>query len=292
MADLATPKNSAALMASRKLGPDSLDFFPTHPWAARALCEYALPLALQMSGVGHVSSLKEQRCLEPACGAGDLVRGLEGYFADIETSDIHDWPATLREEGVLDCREHGAADCPPGCRWAKKQGWSHIPASVKAAAPRRFVGDFRPGRVADFVSPSARFDEVDWVITNPPFNAWMDFATAALETARVGVALFLRLQWMETDERYYFCHNYPPALLATFAQRVPLAERRLQPDQATATAYCWVVWLRDPKELQNPDVTPWLRIGPVRDRLIRPGDYDAWSRSPAQSPLLTAGSGS
>lgn len=290
MASNALPQNAAAFMASRRLGPESLDFFPTHPWAARALCEYALPVAMRMARGGEALSLSSQSCLEPACGTGDLYRGLESYFGGVQTSDIHDWPATLRSESVLHCREHGADDCPPGCRWAKKLGWSHIPASVKAAAPRRFVGDFQADRLTDFLAQSASFDQVDWVVTNPPFNAWMDFAKAALRIARVGVALFFRLQWMETDERYYFCHNYPPSLLAAFAQRVPLAERQLQPDQGTATAYCWVIWLREPRELQNPDVTPWLRIGPVRDRLIRPGDYDAWSRPPAPSPLLTAAS--
>ena len=30
---------SSAVMAQRKEPPDSLDFFPTPPWATRALCE-------------------------------------------------------------------------------------------------------------------------------------------------------------------------------------------------------------------------------------------------------------
>jgi hypothetical protein len=45
--------------------------------------------------------------------------------------------------------------------------------------------------------------DADWLITNPPFGTkTVRFVLRALELARVGVAMFVRLQWLETVERY------------------------------------------------------------------------------------------
>ena len=54
---------STAVMQQRAEPNDSLDFFPTPPWAVRALCKHVLPRL-----IGHGQSLR--RVLEPACGQG------------------------------------------------------------------------------------------------------------------------------------------------------------------------------------------------------------------------------
>ncbi len=305
MASLFGGNTSTAVMARRVASADSLDFYPTHPWAARALCEEVLPHACaiaQAQGVQAHWQPETQTLLEPACGTGDLLRGLEQYFASAVATDVHDWPAQLREEGTLDCREHGVADCPPGCKVAAKLGWPDgIPALAKSAAPRRFVGDFKPMRLADFLDEDDAFDQVDWVISNPPYNGLLPFLRRALALARVGVAFFVRLQCMEGAQRYRFYHEVPPLLAASFSQRVPLVERRLDSSQESATAYCWVVFLKGWHGMQllrspqggcvlAPDLSLWKRIGPVRDRLIKPADYADWPKPPAPAPLLTAGS--
>ena len=61
---------------------DSLDDFPTPPWATRALCEY-----LQKR---HIS-LYTQTCREPAANRGYMARTLEEYFKSVEASDIADY---------------------------------------------------------------------------------------------------------------------------------------------------------------------------------------------------------
>jgi hypothetical protein len=68
-----------AVMASRSEAPDSLDYFPTPPWATRALFECVLP-ALDISRVGIV--------LEPACGEGHMAEICREYAAGIFASDI------------------------------------------------------------------------------------------------------------------------------------------------------------------------------------------------------------
>ena len=58
---------SHAVMAQRTEAKDSLDDFPTPPWATRALIEHV---------VGAGGELRQQSCLEPACGAGHMVKVL------------------------------------------------------------------------------------------------------------------------------------------------------------------------------------------------------------------------
>lgn len=58
---------SPAVMAQRIEPHDSLDYFPTPPWAVRALCEH----------LDTWGSIEGASCWEPACGSGDMVRALE-----------------------------------------------------------------------------------------------------------------------------------------------------------------------------------------------------------------------
>lgn len=72
---------SHAVMSQRKEAHDSLDFFPTPPWATRAFCEW---LQAEIGDAIH-----DLTVWEPACGAGDMARPLSGYFGDVFAADIH-----------------------------------------------------------------------------------------------------------------------------------------------------------------------------------------------------------
>ena len=74
-----------AVMARRREPPDSLDFFPTPPWATRALCEDVLPQIVRRYG-GEGSLV-----WEPAAGEGHMAEVLREYFAGVWASDIHDY---------------------------------------------------------------------------------------------------------------------------------------------------------------------------------------------------------
>lgn len=69
-------------MAQRAEPNDSLDFFPTPPWATRALCEYLSICDPKL----HAKSV-----WEPACGQGHMVRPLSEYFETVYASDVHDY---------------------------------------------------------------------------------------------------------------------------------------------------------------------------------------------------------
>lgn len=70
---------SHAVMAQRVEAHDSLDHFPTPPWATRALCEFL--------GDG----VQDQTALEPACAEGHMGKALCGYFGFVFASDINDY---------------------------------------------------------------------------------------------------------------------------------------------------------------------------------------------------------
>lgn len=95
------PRSSRAVMASRREPPASLDFFPTPPWATRALCEH----------VFAGQPLSDLTCWEPAAGRGHMAAPLGEYFRHVHASDVFDYgcghPVGSFTGAGLD-----VADCP------------------------------------------------------------------------------------------------------------------------------------------------------------------------------------
>ncbi len=109
----------------------------------------------------------------------------------------------------------------------------------------------------------------DWIITNPPFKDKAEqFALRAIDQAKVGVAIFARLQWLETIGRYErVFKDQPPTLIAFFCERVALHMGEWKPDGGTATAYIWLVWVKGRK----PQAPFWIPPG-QREALTHPDD--------------------
>ena len=78
----ARPAGHTAVMASTRQAPDSLSYFPTPPWATRALFEHAL-----------VAYSADCTIWEPAAGAGHMVGVLKDYCREVFASDVHDYGA-------------------------------------------------------------------------------------------------------------------------------------------------------------------------------------------------------
>jgi hypothetical protein len=70
---------SHAVMAQRSESSDSLDDFPTPPWATRALLEHVITEKLDFAKL---------TCLEPACNRGFMSMVLEEYFCEVKSSDV------------------------------------------------------------------------------------------------------------------------------------------------------------------------------------------------------------
>lgn len=69
---------STAVMARRVATTDALDFYPTPPWATRALCRW----------LSSEYKLHDQSAWDPACGECDMVRPLQEYFKTVRATDI------------------------------------------------------------------------------------------------------------------------------------------------------------------------------------------------------------
>jgi hypothetical protein len=140
------------------------------------------------------------------------------------------------------------------------------------------IHDYGHGDVVDFLGADGKTAmPMDWIISNPPFqDKALAFALRALELAGVGVALFVQLRWLETLERYeQLFKPAPPTLVAIFVERVPLCMGRWEPTGTTATAYMWLVWVKD----RAPQAPLWIPPG-CREALTRPDDEKRFTAHP------------
>ena len=84
MVDLGTGM-SHAVVARRHEPLNSLDDFPTPPWATRALMEHVI----KPSELGY--GIQRSRVWEPACGRGFMSRPLGEYFLSVVSTDIENY---------------------------------------------------------------------------------------------------------------------------------------------------------------------------------------------------------
>lgn len=216
---------SPAVLAQRKTQIETYDFYPTPPWAVRAMFEYLLPKFMY----GKATTI-----YEPACGMGDMSKVLSEYSDNVISSDI---------------------------------------------------GDYGFGSVQNFLSPDFKGSKTptrDWLITNPPFKLALDFALKAVGAITIrnydsigGVAIFERLQWLESVKRYTQLFSiHPPDKVGVFSERVPLVAGKLDPAANAAVAYCWIIWFPGDPDYTHKTKTQLDWIPVCRNRLTKPGDYD------------------
>jgi hypothetical protein len=89
-----TQNTSSAVMQRRSEPHDSLDDFPTPPWATRALLDYLHRHDL-MTDPGLMD------CAEPAANRGHMVKPLRENFGVVRASDIHDYGAGFPVQDYL-----------------------------------------------------------------------------------------------------------------------------------------------------------------------------------------------
>lgn len=212
------PHGSTSVMARRVEPPDSLDYFPTPPWATRALCRHVLPLGT-----------RKWSAWDPACGEGHMSGVLEEFFEPVLATDVFDYG--------------------------------------------------RGFGVSDFLDERILPPTVDWIITNPPFKAALDFTRLAIGRAKIGCAMLVRTTWLESSDRYYgLFRDRPPTIFAPFVERVPMVKGRWDPKASTATSYAWFVWIKDripigPGKFQTVLIPPGCRTA-----LTKPDDVARFTK--------------
>lgn len=75
------PRGGGAVMNTRREPPDSLDFFPTPPWATRALLEHVL----------IKEDLRTMLAWDSAAGQDHMADVLDEYFGQVVRSDVFDY---------------------------------------------------------------------------------------------------------------------------------------------------------------------------------------------------------
>lgn len=85
-----------------------------------------------------------------------------------------------------------------------------------------------------------RKGKYDWVVTNPPYNKANIIVPKAYDAARVGVAMLLRLTWLEpTKARQEFLQKVPLSTLLIFNPRPKFRSDTSGTDSVTSA---WFVW--------------------------------------------------
>lgn len=113
----------------------------------------------------------------------------------------------------------------------------------------------------DFFSDDYPFDDVDWIVMNPPYSVIEPFTIRALEIAKKGVIMLARLQFLEGEGRFDNILQYnPPTDVYVYVDRIQCWKDGLKPEGSSAQAYAWFVWNREKHNeyLVEPRVH-WIR---------------------------------
>lgn len=114
------------------------------------------------------------------------------------------------------------------------------------------------GKEYDFFSDDYPYDNVDWVIMNPPYSVIEPFTIRALEIADKGIIMLARLQFLEGSGRYEnILKDNPPTDVYVYVDRIQCWKDGIKPDGSSAQAYAWFIWDKQ-KENKNTEIH-WIR---------------------------------
>jgi len=106
---------------------------------------------------------------------------------------------------------------------------------------------YKRTRVKDFLTLEDD-SKVDWIITNPPYKFAKEFIEKSLSMTNTGVAMFLKLQFLEGQARKDFFKNTPLKYVYVFSARQDDRRDGLELNPKTGkkwggtVAYAWFIW--------------------------------------------------
>lgn len=116
--------------------------------------------------------------------------------------------------------------------------------------------------LVDFLLEDGHWD--GWIVTNPPYNQALEFAEKSIKLASEGVALFLKLTFLEGLSRYKFFQETPPTFVYVYSSRRACAPNGVFGEASSAACYAWFIW--DKKILKQESV---LREPAKQEPVIR-----------------------
>ena len=81
------------------------------------------------------------------------------------------------------------------------------------------------------------------IITNPPYKYALEFCRKAIMLSKRKVAMFLKIQFLETKKRYVnLFKDYPPSRVYVFVKRVNCYPNNDKTKYGSAVCYAWFIW--------------------------------------------------
>jgi len=97
----------------------------------------------------------------------------------------------------------------------------------------------------DFLTCNDKWD--GWIVTNPPYKYGKEFVEKAIELSG-NVAMFLRVQFLESQKRQELFKKYPPKYVYVYSKRCPQCGFNGKfGNTGNATTYCWFIWEKGSK---------------------------------------------
>lgn len=132
--------------------------------------------------------------------------------------------------------------------WEPACGEGHISKELEAHGYTVFSTDlvdrgFGEGN-EDFLSPTSTPPFPGDIITNPPYKYAREFVEKALQiiTPSHKVAMFLKLTFLEGQQRKQMFQLFPPKTVYVSSKRLKCGKNGRFDGDRSAVAYCWIVW--------------------------------------------------
>ena len=165
--------------------------------------------------------------LEPCIGGGHMANGIEEY---------------IQKQGYIEKVQLIGTDI-------RNRGYEND------------IWELYCGPEYDFFSDDYPFDDIDWIIMNPPYSVIEPFTIRALDIAKKGIIMLGRLQFLEGEGRFENILKFnPPTDVYVYVDRIQCWKDGLKPEGSSAQAYAWFVWDREKNNeyLVEPRVH-WIR---------------------------------
>lgn len=114
--------------------------------------------------------------------------------------------------------------------------------------------DYGEKESIDFLTQNQVFDGD--IITNPPYNLALEFVEKALDLSNRKVAMFMKIQFLETKKRYLRLFKVnPPKKVLVFVKRMACYREDDTSFKSSAICFCWIVW---DKEYDGNTILEWI----------------------------------
>lgn len=241
-------------MQQRVEADDSLDDFPTPPWATRALLVHVIGKNWGLESLtGALPHKREgEVAWEPCCNRGFMAKPLTEFFPRVHATDVHDygWGGMAGQADFL-FPSTGIPD--DGVDWVI----ANPPFKLAVQFIERALAVSRVGCAflvrTSFLEGGDRYEDL---FSKRPPNLVAQFAERVI--MHRGVLRDPSLPYWDAE-----------------------AGKMRRP--STATSYCWLVWIPEWAVRQR---IVW--IPPCRRKLEKPGDYPVWPELGSAPPRDTS----